>query len=207
MYQSLAAASETLRQMLQDAMASDIGLSGLAGFFSGTTTVSLETPQEMISASRRGLSLWLYRVARDEHRLNEPPRTRTRADGRVEVVPTPLPVRLHYLVTPIAPGIPDTEQRILGRALQLFHMHPVVSGPMLRAELGGTDAELHVHLEALGIEEMTRVWEALEGSYQLGVSYEVSLVNIASLADPLRVEPVESVRADWASITAREAAA
>lgn len=205
MYTSLAAASETLRQMLQDAMESDIRVGGLAGIFIGATTVSLETPQEMTAAGRRGLSLWLYRISRDEHRLNEPPQIRTTA-GRVEVIPTPLPLRLHYLVTPIAPGNPDTEQRILGRALQLFHAHPIVAGSLLRAELAGTEAELHVHLEALALEEITRVWEALEGSYQLAVSYEVSLVHIASAADPLPVELVESVRPDWAVIAEREVA-
>ena len=38
--------------------------------------------------------------------------------------------------------------------------------------------ELKVRLEPLTLEEITRVWEALEGSYQLSVSYEVSVVNI-----------------------------
>src|SRR5436305_1858214 len=102
MYTSLAATSETLRQMLLDSMTSDIGPTGLAGFFTGTTTVSLDTPQEMTRAGRQGLSLWLYRVIRDEHRLNDPPIVRARATGDVEITPAPLPVRLHYLATPLA---------------------------------------------------------------------------------------------------------
>jgi hypothetical protein len=204
MYTSLAATSETLRQLLLDAMATDIGPSGLAAFFTGATTVSLETPQEMVAAGRQGLSVWLYRVARDECRLNQPASVRTLPTGVVEVVPPPLPIRLHYLLTPLATGNPDTEQRILGRALQLFHTHPVVAGAMLRAELAGTDTEIHVHLEALNIEEITRVWEALEGSYQLAVSYEVTLANIESGTDPLHAELVESVRSDAAIILGRE---
>ena len=77
MYTVLAATSATLRQMLVDSMAADVGPSGLATFFSGATTVSLETPQEMRDAGRQGLSLWLYRVARDENRLNDPPELHT----------------------------------------------------------------------------------------------------------------------------------
>ncbi len=204
MYTILAATSETLRQLLLDAMATDVGPSGLAAFFTGMTTVSLETPQQMVGAGRQGLSVWLYRVARDESRLNEPPFTRTLPTGQVEVVPPPLPIRLHYLLTPLAPTNPDTEQRILGRALQLFHTHPIVAGSMLRAELAGTDAEIHVHLEALNIEEITRVWEALEGSYQLAVSYEVTLANIESGADPLVASIVESARVDTAVIVGSE---
>ena len=138
-------------QMLADSMAADIGPSGLATFFTGATTVTLETPQEMLQAGRQGLSVWLYRVARDDQRLNDPPEVRTLPTGEAVMIPTPLPVRLHYLMTPLAPASPDTEQRILGRALQLFHRYPIVSGAFLRAELAGTNAELHVHLEALGL--------------------------------------------------------
>jgi len=206
MYSVLAATSETLRQMLADAMAADIGPSGLATFFTGSTAVSLSTPQEMRLAPIQGLSVWLYRVARDEHRLNDPPIVRIRPTGEVEEVPPPLPVRLHYLLTPIANASPDTEQRILGRALQLFHTHPIVAGSFLRAELAGTPAELHLHLDALGLEEITRVWEALEGSYQLSVSYEVTVLRIDSSADPLRVSLVESVHPEPALIVGQESA-
>jgi hypothetical protein len=125
--------------------------------------------------------------------------------GAVEMLPTPLALRLHYLVTPITANNPDTEQRILGLAMQVFHTRPIVSWALLRGELAGTDAELHLHLEALGLEQIARVWEALEGSYQLSVSYEVSLARIAFGADPLRASPVESVRADTAIVLDREA--
>lgn len=206
MYTALAATSATLRQMLADSMAADVGPSGLATFFSGTTTVSLETPQEMRDAGRQGLSVWLYRITRDESRLNDPPELRTLPTGEAELLPPPLPVRLHYLMTPLAAASPDTEQRILGRVLQLFHTVPIVSGAFLQAELAGTGAEIHVHLEALGLEEMTRVWEALEGSYQLSVSYEVSLARIRSAAEPRRASLVESVRAEHAIILQREPA-
>jgi len=206
MYTSLAATSETLRQMLLDSYQSDIGPFGLASFFTGTTTVSLETPEEMVRARRQGLSLWLYRVARDDQRLNAPPTTRVRPTGDVEIVPPPLPIRLHYLLTPLASGRPDTEQKILGRALQLFHTVPIVAGSWLRSDLAGTEAELHLHLEALDLQEITHVWEALEGSYQLSVSYEVTLANIDSLAQPLVSSLVESVRSDIAVIVGQEEA-
>ncbi len=204
MYTVLAATSETLRRLLWEAMTSDIGPSGLAPFFVGTTTVSLATPREMQDAGRQGLSVWLYRVVRDDSRLNDPPIRRMLANGDVEFVPPPLPLRLHYLMTPIAVTSPDMEQRILGRALQLFHTFPIVSGAMLRAELAGTNAELHVHLEALALDEIARVWEALEGSYQLSISYEVTLANIQSSADAYRPGIVESVHPQAALIVGQE---
>ena len=204
MYTVLAAVSETLRQMIADAVAADIGPGGLAGFFSGVGIVSLETPREMRDDNHQGLSLWLYRVERDDQRLNDPPRIRPLPGGGIEIMPTPLPLRLHYLVTPLADGSPDREQRILGLVMQVFHTQSIVSGPLLRGDLAGTDSEFHLHLEALGVDEIARVWEALDGSYQLCVSYEVSLARIETQADPLRAVPVESVRADAALILGRE---
>lgn len=198
MYPSLAATSETLRQFLQDGMASDIGPAGLAALFTGgTLSVSLFTPQEMVTQQVQGLSVWLYRVVRDDSRLNDPPRIRPLPSGGVEIFAPPLPLRLHYLVTPVTDNSPDTEQRILGRALQLLHSMPTLSGAVLRGELAGTDVEVNVRLEALSLDEIARVWEALEGSYQLCISYEVTLANIDSITDPQRAMPVESVRNDW----------
>lgn len=199
MYSALAATSETLRSFLQTGM--QTGPSALATFFSGANTfVSLATPQEMVAAGEQGLSVWLYCVARDESRLNDPPRIRPLPTGHIEVVPPPLPLRLHYLLTAMANGNPDTEQRILGLALQLFHSQPILSGALLRSELAGTEAQVHVRFEALALEEIARVWEALEGSYQLCVSYEVSLANIEVSAQPSTGVPVESVVPEYALI-------
>ena len=60
----------------------------------------------------------------------------------------------------------------------------------LQAEFAGTEVELRVRLEPLMLEEITRVWEALDGSYQLSVSYEVSVVNIMPELEPEQVSPV-----------------
>jgi hypothetical protein len=198
MHTRLASVSETLRQLLEDSMLADTGPGGLAGFFGGGAIVSLATPEEM--TGRQGVSLWLYRVARDEQRLNDPPMVRSIGGGAVELVPPPLPLRLHYLVTPLTQDSPDTEQRILGRVLQTLHSRSIVSGAALRGDLTGTDAEIHVHLEALALDEVARVWEALQASYQLSVSYEVTLANIFSIARPERGSLVESVRAEHAVV-------
>lgn len=118
--------------------------------------------------------------------------------GSVEVLPPPLPLRLHYLMTPLVKDKPELEQRILGRALQLFHSRPVLSGADLQGDLAGTSAQIFVRLEALSLDETSRVWEALSTSYQLCVSYEVTLANIESAVLPARAERVESVRPQFA---------
>ena len=98
MYQALHATSLTLQQFLTGQILSDTFLAGAAAPFTVRgMSVSLQTPREMLDAGREGVSLWLYRVMRDDLRLNDPPR-RT---SPTTVAHRPLPVRLHYLVTPI----------------------------------------------------------------------------------------------------------
>src|SRR5689334_10207652 len=98
MHTALRATSETLRLFLQARLEAAPDLRPLfdAGA-GGTMKVSLATPEEMADASLTGLSVWLYRVVRDEDRLNDPPRR----VSRDQVKPAPLPMRLHYLVTPM----------------------------------------------------------------------------------------------------------
>ena len=111
MITALRATSRTISDSLQEQFERDPVLRGLF------------TPAEM-TAARSGLSVWLYRVVRDDMTLNRPPeRVTTTLTRRV-----PLPVRLHYLVTPITnsdePDAPETEQAILGKVLQAFYDHP-----------------------------------------------------------------------------------
>jgi len=191
-YTNIFSASETLRRLIENDLRQDVGPNGLASLFDGGGfTVELATPQEM-GADAQGVSLWLYRVLRDDMRLNDPPRVRPRPP-ELEQLPPPLPLRLHYLVTPLAADAPDTEQKILGRVMQLLHSRPMLAGAALQGDLAGTDSELSVRLESLALEELTRIWDALEGSYQLSVSYEVSVVNIDSAVLPLGGPRVETV--------------
>lgn len=190
MYQALHATSETLRDFLQTSFDAD-PFFGSAGhpWRDRNMRVLLQTPSEMEEVGE-GVSLWLYRVVRDEERLNDLP---TRI-GPNQLRPPPLPMRLHYLVTPLtnrdSDGDPDTEQYALGKVLQLFHSRPLLRGADLRGQFAGTGAELFVRLETLSLEEITRVWEGLNGSYQLSVSYEVSMVDIASAVASESFSPV-----------------
>lgn len=195
MYQALHATSRTLADFIENEIDADPFLTGPGPghpFRERGMHVLLNTPAEMADANtpKEGISLWLYRVVRDEDRLNDPPARISATQLR----PPPLPLRLHYLVTPITSrandGDPDTEQYLLGKVLQLFHSKPQFRGADLRGELAGTAAELFVRLETMTVDEITRVWDALEGSYQLSVSYEVSLVNIDAALEPQNVTPV-----------------
>jgi hypothetical protein len=202
MYTALRATSLTLAQFLRSRFETD---PNLAPFFNpglgGTMVVSLQTPEEMNAApEEEGLSVWLYRVVRDEDRLNLPPERL--GPGRIHRAP--LPLRLHYLMTPLtnakANAGPETEQVVLGKVLQTFYDHPLLSGADLQDDFSGTTLELAVRLETLSLEEIARVWDSLEGSFQLSASYEVSLVMIRSGLEPEDVPPVEVVLPEFGTI-------
>ena len=153
--------------------------------------LSLGTPKEMRDRNKEGLSIWLYRVIRDEERLNDPP---VRV-GFSQIKYPPLPLRLHYLMVPIVNAADplagaETEQRILEKVLQTFHDHPQLRGMDLQGDFKDTESELNVRLESLSLEEITRVWDALEGSYQLSVSYEVGVAYVESALQMGKVSPV-----------------
>ena len=197
MYTALRATSQTIAQFLETRFQADPLLS--AFFSGGGMVVSLNNPHEMTEKPAEGLSVWLYRIMRDDQRLNDPP-VRLSA---TEFQPPPLPLRLHYLMTPVTSsgtGSPDTEQLILGKVMQLLHGSAVLRGDDLKAEFSGTEVELHVRLEPLGLDEITRIWEALKGSYQLSVSYEVSIVDIMPDREPERLTPVEVVMPEYGLI-------
>ncbi len=156
--------------------------------------IDLSSPREMRDAAApntgpNGISLWLYRVTRNGDLLNEPP---VPVDDQLPR--QPLPVDLFYLVAPIT-RTPENEQALLGRVLQVFSDHGVLRGSDLRDDLAGEPTELRLTLETLSLEELTRVWSALEESYQLSASYRVQVVRIDSGHEPLRTSPVRTRRA------------
>jgi hypothetical protein len=144
--------------------------------------------------------VWLYRVVRDEERLNAP----ARRIGWDLQLPPPLPLRVHFLMTPISGETTmhgrEMEQVILGKVLQAVHDHPILRGSDLRDDFVGTDTVLNVRLEPLALQEVYDIWDALEGSYRLSVSYEVTVVNIDPAREPTPVSPVTVVLPEYAVI-------
>jgi hypothetical protein len=195
MFTHIRAASLTLQKVLERSVRADPGLAQMFDpSLGGNAIVSLATPDGMETAGDIGLSMWLFRLIRDEQTLNEPPR---RVPPNL-IRRQPLPVRAHYLMTPIITGnakmpAPEAEQLIIGRVLQTFHDEPLISGPDLAGSYQGTAVELAVRLETLGLDETSRIWEGLERSYQLSVSYEVAVVVIGSALSPVSAPAVKVV--------------
>jgi hypothetical protein len=209
MHTALRATSLTLLNTIATGITADAELRPLFDLGAGgTLRVVLATSEEMAQNGLEGVSLWLYRIVRDDQRLNAPP-IRVALN---QLQPTPLPVRLHYLVTPVIaidPNDPsasaEREQTILGKVLQILYERPLLRGTDLRDTLAGTTAEVGVRLESNTLDEVSRIWSALHRSYELSVSYEVTVVHIEPAAQPLSISPVRTAMPRYGVVVGEEA--
>jgi hypothetical protein len=177
------AVSRTLQVLL------DAGIKADPQFANSSVPVSLLSPKAIRDpgspVSGSSVSVWLYRVKRDEYTLNNrPERTVPNRIPR-----PPIPVTLYYLITPMNED-PESQQVVLGKVVQVFNDHAILRGSDLQEGLRGGTEELRLSMETLTLEELTRVWHALEEPYQLSVSYLVQVVAIDSADEPVVAAPV-----------------
>jgi hypothetical protein len=175
-YTVISAVSSTIQGILKQNItaSSDPALHGV--------DIYLLSPKEMQDAGNSlGISLWLYKVTRMSEMLNEPPQR----ISPNQIQRTPLPVLLFYLITPFSPD-PGTRHILLGRVLQVLYDHAILRGSDLQGVLEGTTEQLRVNLEALSLEELSLVWEALSEPYQLSVTYLVQVALIDSEFAPVK---------------------
>lgn len=133
------------------------------------------------------LGLYLYRVTVNEH-LRNVPRPSEPSDAR-----PPLSLDLHYLLTP---WIDDAmgEHRVLAWAMRELYQHPVLDVATLSPEASWSAADMVQVIPAeLSTEDLMRIWDALEPSYRLSVSYIARMVRI-DVDTPEASRPVVAVR-------------
>ncbi len=130
--------------------------------------------QEMGSTEERGttLSLYLYRITMNEHVRN------VRSTNDLIRVDAPMSVDLHFLLTVWADNA-LAEQTILAWAMRQLYQRPVLDRSTLSPE-GGWDPSDIVHIipAELSHEDLMRIWDALEPSYRLSLSYSARVVRI-----------------------------
>jgi hypothetical protein len=177
-YNVIGAASSTIQDLLNRNIT--LPLSPLHN-----VAIHLQSPPEVKELGLTGVSVWLYKVSRMSEMLNMPPER----ISPTQLNRTPLPLQLYYLVTPLMDD-PIARHTVLGRILQVFNDFSILRGTDLRGVLAGTNEQLRVNLEALTIEELSLIWEALAEPYQLSITYLVQVVKIDSDRELLRYSPV-----------------
>ncbi len=183
----IADASETLRALVEDGVR--------IAFPAATATLeppNLAQPQ----ANEISVSVWLHMVERHPDLLNVPPR-RVAVD-RVER--RPLPLRLHYLMTPLGADT-LTRQRVLGMAMQTMHDNAFVEpGDLEQPLINARIRSLSIHLNSQSLEDLTRVWHALTRPYELSACYLVDVLPLPSMREDRAGPPVVEKRLEYAAV-------
>jgi len=140
--------------------------------------ITFKSPKEIKDdgGSTNKVSLFIYQIVENPHLKNEEP---IRV-GDSQVQTPPLVLDLFYLVTPYSDD-KTQEKYILGKVMQIFYDHAVLSGTVLQGSLAGSDYELRLVAHPLSLDDLTKLWSSFqEVAYRLSVGYLVTPVKIDS---------------------------
>ncbi len=172
-YQAIENVGRTLRRLLwtriPPAVAATVGITS-------ETDITSSPPPAQAAATQ--LSLFLYQVTENPYLKNRP--MLPNGDPRVLRV-APLSLTLHYLMTPVATTV-STEHLLLGIAMQIMYDHAVLETSAIPGVTWTAPDELHIVLDPIPLEDLTKIWEALnqQRAYKLSVVYKVTPVLIDS---------------------------
>lgn len=124
------------------------------------------------------VTLFLFEAFEDPSARNRPAKREGGPSSSVLRKP-PMALELHYLITPWSEKR-ETDHTLLGRVLQFLYDNAILSGPVLKGGLAGTDQALKITLVPFPLEERTRVWHSVQKPYRLSVIYKVRVVNLVS---------------------------
>jgi hypothetical protein len=176
---AIAAATNALRSLLEKGIrALDADLQAL-----DVTTVA---PDVALKDEKPPptLNLFLYQTAINAAWRNlDMPQVKSGEGGR-----PPLALNLHYLITPYPKDDGQASvrnHRILGAAMSVLHDHPVllpgdIANPPDDGGLPDQFERLRITLLPLSIDEMSKLWSALQTNYRVSVAYEVTVLLIES---------------------------
>lgn len=125
------------------------------------------------------LTIFLYEIAEDPTSRNRPP-VRALPPNAPTTRKPPMALLLRYLITPWG-GDPDTQQRMIGKALQVFYDDAIWRGEELSGSLAGTTDALQFTLTPLTLDQKSWIWYAIQKPYRLSLNYEIRVVNLDSL--------------------------
>lgn len=144
-------------------------------------SVTLDSPAELKLTGTGNewgkINLYLYQVLENPYAKNQPWVTSDISPSEQNY--PPLAVDLFYLLTPYASDTRSAHS-VLGHAMRVFHDHSIIEKPRLPAPLRLIVEQLSITLCPLKLEELTRIWNALQAAYRLSVAYQVKILLIDS---------------------------
>lgn len=163
-------------------------------------TVTLLSPIDP-SAEQKRVNLFLYRAVQNPHLSNRPLLPKPGTPD--QIVHPPLALNLFYLLTPFAPVADDVGQAtahdLLAEAMRVLHQHPIVPDSALEGDL--RPGQVKVTLHSADVEELSKIWTALEKDLRLSAVYEVSFVEIPDTRERPLPKLVEKTKVEVVQVS------
>lgn len=177
---AIAATTLTLRNLLQQEIPLRDGhLPSL-----NVTTLPPDMARKNVAEGGAQLNIFLYQTLVNAAWRNQdlPDRNRSGEANR-----PPLALNLHYLLTAYGDQSDDEgmSHRVLGGAMSVLHDHALLGRSEIRGVLANNDLadqfeRLRVTPLTLPMDEMSKLWTALQTNYRVSAGYEVTVVLIDS---------------------------
>ncbi|TCM85037.1 DUF4255 domain-containing protein [Rhodovulum steppense] len=193
---ALSAVTQLLKSLLHDALIEADASQVLGGDFAVTALPPDRILTDDAEAQGNRLNLYLHRITPNAALSVDDLPTRD-AQGRLTRRPR-LALDLHYLLTAIS-GEQLNAETLLGFAMQTFHETAIVPREAIRNALAAGIAgdvsptqgwldqavrladqveRIRITPRALSLDDMSRIWTAMQTSYRTTVAYDVALVLI-----------------------------
>lgn len=194
-YSVIAELGDSLVSLLFSELNADSQISGL---IDSEDRISLESPADLESNNSVRLSMYLYRILENSCMKNRFPVEGTGAKQRKP----PLTLDLYFLLTPLV-GTPREQQIVLGKAMQILYDRAILEGADLGGSLGASGEEIRLVLNPVSLEELTRVWQALEIPYRLSVCYTARVIIVDSGQQQF-VQPIVAKRITYRALQQKD---
>ena len=171
-YSVIAELGDSLLSVLFSELNADSQISSL---IDSEDRLSLESPADLENNNSVRLSMYLYRILENPYMKNRFPVDGT--GGKLRRAP--LTLDLYYLLTPLV-GTPREQMIVLGKTMQVLYDRPILEGMDLSGSLGTTGEAIRLVQNPVSLEELTRVWQALEIPYRLSVCYLARVIILDS---------------------------
>lgn len=164
--------SKTLQKLLQNDPWTDIF---------PTPEIIFKSPKEIDDKPDGGndnkISLFLYQILENPHLKNHEP---LRNDDSHLQMP-PFICDLLYLIT--AYGKDEVHEKyIMGKVMQIFHDHTILSGSVLQGTLSETDEKIRLVFNPISLDDLTKIWNTFHDvGYRPSLSYLVTPIQIDSV--------------------------
>ena len=188
-FKAIAGVSASLQTLLADRM--ELPADVTRDKLQITVGMPWSLPKQPNQQESPGVNLFLYRQTENGSLSNQeiPGMGQAGAYGF-----PPLSLDLHYLIT--AYGSSDNQgfldeklaQILLGSAMRVLHDVPVITEdlrtaadePVLDVSLRGAFEKIKITREPVGMEDLSKVWTALQQPFRLSATYLVTVVQIES---------------------------